>query len=146
MIEKLKPLNVMKLTFYSTPGHGYLRVPKSTFVKCGGDPNKISGFSGQDLTTLYLEEDCDAGYFLELLESKGIEFKIESKYVNSVSNTHNYEPKLFGCRLIDGERIVLYDDSVGTIKNVGSQILVEVGYMRYRLPKSNPYKYVKAVL
>jgi hypothetical protein len=136
----------MKLTFYSTPGHGYLRVPKSTFVNYGGDPNKISGFSGQDLTTLYLEEDCDAGYFLGLLESKGVQFKIEDKYVNSVSNTHNYEPKLFECRLIDGERIVLCDDSVGTIKNVGSQILVEVGYMKYRIPKSNPYKYIKAVI
>jgi hypothetical protein len=136
----------MKLTFYSTPGHGYLRVPKSTFVKCGGDPKEISGFSGQDLTTLYLEEDCDASYFLNLLESKGIEFKIESKYVNSVSVTHNYEPKLFGCRLMTGERIRLYNDSIGVIENVRGRILVEVNGTKYRLPKTNPYRYIKEVL
>lgn len=136
----------MKLTFYSTPGHGYLRVPKSTFVKYGGNPKEISGFSGQDLTTLYLEEDCDAGYFLNLLESKGIEFKIESKYVNSVSTTHNYEPKLFGCKLINGESVVLYDNSVGVIENVRGRILVEVSGNRYRLPKTNPYKYVKSLV
>jgi hypothetical protein len=123
-----------------------LRVPKSTFVKCGGDPNRISGFSGQDLTTLYLEEDCDAGYFLGLLESKGIQFKIEDKYVNSVSNTHNYEPKLFECRLIDGERILLHGDMIGIIQNMNGKILVNVGAMRYQLPKSNPYKYIKSTI
>jgi hypothetical protein len=40
----------------------------------------------------------------------------------------------------------LRDDSVGTIQNVSGQILVEVGAMRYRLPKANPYKYIKAVI
>jgi hypothetical protein len=136
----------MKLTFYSTPGHGYLRVPKSTFIKYGGNPNKISGFSGHDLTTLYLEEDCDAVYFFNLLESKGIRFQVQTKYVNSVSNTHNYDAGLFECRLSDGNQIVLHDNRVGTVKNVGNQILVEVGYMRYKLPKANPFKYIKSVL
>jgi hypothetical protein len=136
----------MKLTFYSTPGHGYLRVPKSVFVKCGGDPKEISGFSGHDTSTLYLEEDCDAGYFLDLLESKGIQFQIESKYVNSVSNTHNYDPQMFGCRLIGGEKVLLFNDSVGTIHNMSGKILAEVNGIRYRLPKANPFKYIKSVI
>lgn len=136
----------MKLTFYSTPGHGYLRVPKSTFTKCGGDPTEISRYSGHDLTTLYLEEDCDAGYFLNLLESKGIEFKIESKYVNSVSATHNYEPKLFDCKLGNGQKVVLHGDVVGIIRNTGGNFLVEIGVMRYSLPKTNPFKYIKELL
>lgn len=136
----------MKITFYETPGHGYYKVPKSTFIKCGGDPTKISGFSGHDLTSLYLEEDCDAEYFLNILESKGIQFKIDSKYVKSVSNTHNYEPELFGCKLGDGTKITLHDDSVGVIQIVKGKILVEVGTMRFLLPKSNPFKYVKSLV
>jgi hypothetical protein len=133
----------MKLTFYSTPGHGYLRVPKSTFVKCSGDPMKISGYSGHTPTTLFLEEDCDAGYFLNLLEGKGIDFEIDSKYVNSVAVTHNYNPKLFNCRLMDGERIILHDDRLGIIENFRGKILVEVSGTKYRLPKTNPYRYIK---
>ena len=136
----------MKLTFYSTPGHGYLRVPKSVFVKCGGDPTKISEFSGHDLSTLYLEEDCDAGYFLDLLESNDIDYEIESKYVNSVSNTHNYDPKLFGCKLVDGQAVLLHGEMVGIIQNMSGKLLVNVGVMRYQLPKSNPYKYIKSLL
>jgi hypothetical protein len=136
----------MKLTFYSTPGHGYLRVPKTTFIKVGGDPLKISGYSGHDINTLYLEEDSDAGYFLKLLESNGIKPSINSKYVNSVSNTHNYIPELFGCKLRTGEQVLLTNDQVGVIENSAGKILVNVSGARYRLPKTNPFKYVKSMV
>lgn len=136
----------MKLTFYSTPGHGYLRVPKSVFLKCGGDPNKISGYSGHTIDTLFLEEDSDATYFLGVLKARDIEYQISESYLNSVSVTHNYDSDLFHFKMETGDKIVLYDGRVGNINNVGKKTLVEVGAMRYKLPKSNPFKYIKDVV
>jgi hypothetical protein len=136
----------MNLTFYSTPSHGYLRVPKSTFIKVGGNPNEISGYSGIDLTTLYLEEDSDASYFMNLLESKGIEFKINCKYVNSVANTHNYNPNYFNFEAKTGDKVLLYDDSTATVNRINGILYVSDGIGKYKIPTSNPFKYIKSVI
>ncbi len=47
------------LTFYSTPGHGYLRVPRS-MIERSGIADCISQFSTFSARYAYLEEDCDA--------------------------------------------------------------------------------------
>jgi hypothetical protein len=136
----------MNLTFYSTPGHGYLSVSKSTFLKHGGDPEKISGYSGHTVTNLFLEEDCDAPYFLDLLDSKGVKYKVKIVYRNSVSPTHNYDPKLFHFRFNTGLKVKLHDDTVGVLESYTNRTLIHVGHMTYMLPTTNPFKYIKEVV
>lgn len=63
--------------FISDPGHGWLEVPV-TEVRASGA--KISPYSyrgrvkGEAMA--YLEEDCDAGKFLDIMKQKGFEIKI----------------------------------------------------------------------
>lgn len=84
----------MKFTFIETPGHGYLKVPKNFFLASGADPQKISSFSGQSKTLLYLEEDCDATYFIKFMkEQNDVEPELEFVYRESKNfPTHNYSP------------------------------------------------------
>jgi len=53
-----------RLKFYSDPGHGWLEVPHSLLVELGIAAD-ISSFSYVKGDLVYLEEDCDAGTFLE---------------------------------------------------------------------------------
>lgn len=133
----------MKLTFYSTPGHGYLRVPKSVFLKMGGNPEKITSYSGHDVNTLYLEEDCDATYFLDLLKLNNVTPVISSRHLNNFPVTHNYSPDTFFRKLNTGDVVKLHDNRVAVVHNEKHGILLEIGYVKYKLPITNPYKYIK---
>lgn len=69
----------MKLTFHEDCGHAWLEVPVETFLKA---PVNVSSFSYYEKHTrkLYLEEDCDAGDFLDAMQAKGIEIKFNNKH------------------------------------------------------------------
>lgn len=79
----------MKLTFYDTGRHGYLRVSLSLLKTLDCYP-KISGYSGKDARYAYLEEDCDASLFVEELKQKNIQFEVESIYNPNFNKTHNF--------------------------------------------------------
>lgn len=49
--------------FHSDPGHAWLAVKRKELVRLK-ILNQISGFSYQKGDTVYLEEDCDAGVFM----------------------------------------------------------------------------------
>lgn len=85
----------MTLTFIETPGHGYLKVSKTQFLKSGADKHKVSGYSGLGKSHLYLEEDCDASYFLNHLRNVGIKYTINEVWQERVNTTHNYNPYNF---------------------------------------------------
>jgi ribosomal protein L21E len=68
--------------FISTPGHGYLEVPLKD-IHSLGIADKISGCSYLGWDKAYLEEDCDAGVFIEALKATGVEFKSRTEYVDS---------------------------------------------------------------
>ena len=51
-------------TFYNDPGHGWLRVQRQELIDLG-IADKITPYSYQKDDLVYLEEDCDAGKFLE---------------------------------------------------------------------------------
>lgn len=138
----------MKFTFYSTPGHGYLRVPKSKFLEFGGDPEKISRYSGHDESTLYLEEDGDAIYFIDLLRENGIEPELKSVYKGTFAKTHNYDPSLFSFELREGENVKLCSNEYAKLGWMSGNILVArtTKGMVYKIPKTNPFKYITEVL
>lgn len=138
----------MKLTVYITPGHGYLRVPKSKFLEVGADPTKISSYSGHDETTLYLEEDCDAGYFLDFLDENDIPFELVNTYKDRWSITHNYDPALFDFKFKEGAKVKLCSNEIGTLGfiNGTKRAVRTVSGILYRIPKTNPFKYITEVL
>jgi len=53
-----------KYYFHSDPGHAWLAVKRKELVRLG-IVDQISGYSYQNGDTVYLEEDCDAGMFMD---------------------------------------------------------------------------------
>lgn len=61
---------------HSDPGHGWLAV-KLSEVKMLGIAHEISSYSYVKGKTVYLEEDCDAGKFINAMRAKGIEVEVK---------------------------------------------------------------------
>lgn len=79
----------MTLTFYSDPGHAWLKAPRELVERL---KVPVSTYSYIREGYLYLEEDCDAPALLEALEAHGIEVKIvESVAVKRYSKIRNYQ-------------------------------------------------------
>jgi hypothetical protein len=134
----------MKLTFISTPGHGYLIVPKKLIRKLGYPYQEISKCSGHDLKNVYLEEDCDATKFCDYLEDAGIEVQVKSIYREYFSIAGNFVPGYFNSALLPGEWIAL--DNGMPAKVVywqRSKIVVrDINGSLWSLPTSNPFRYL----
>lgn len=71
----------MRLNFISDPGHGWLVVDRKHVVELGIAP-EISPYSYQKGDIAYLEEDCDAGLYLQALKAKGITYTIAEQSLN----------------------------------------------------------------
>ena len=59
-----------RYTFHSDPSHGWIEVPVADLQELGVSLDKISNYSYVSNDTLFLEEDCDAGVFLEAFRAK----------------------------------------------------------------------------
>jgi hypothetical protein len=81
----------MRFKFYADPGHGWLAVKRKLLVEYGV-ADLISTYSYQRGATVYLEEDCDAGRFLEAFKARHGEFSydIETKCVDTRSPIRYY--------------------------------------------------------
>lgn len=75
--------------FYCDPGHAWLRVPCTELLFLGV-ANQISPCSYVRGGWAYLEEDRDAGIFLEAREAKG-EFQLEEVYFESDAPCREYD-------------------------------------------------------
>lgn len=69
-----KPCNPKTYDFISDPGHGWLKVPMMDLM-ASGVSNQISDFSYQTREFAFLEEDCDAGIFIEAEKARGVQIK-----------------------------------------------------------------------
>ena len=63
--------NVRVKMFHTDAGHGWLAV-KATELEEFGVADKISSYSYKSGDTVYLEEDCDAPYFIGAATSHGV--------------------------------------------------------------------------
>jgi len=54
-----------KYRFISDPGHAWLEVPRAELVALN-ILDKVSHYSYQNKDMVYLEEDCDAGLFMDV--------------------------------------------------------------------------------
>jgi hypothetical protein len=78
------------LTFYSDPGHAWLKAPRS-YLNTLGIAGEITEYSYQKGEYVYLEEDLDASTFLNAARSCGWEVKIkESNARERLSLIRNY--------------------------------------------------------
>lgn len=60
----------MKPTFYSDPGHAWLAVSRQELIDLG-ILHKVSQYSYQRGEKVYLEEDCDATLYVNLIYALG---------------------------------------------------------------------------
>ena len=78
------------LTFYTDPGHGWLKVSIADLERLGLDES-ISKYSYMRGDYAYLEEDCDASLFLTEAKSKGWVLTIKESNTNRQSKIRNYD-------------------------------------------------------
>jgi len=78
-------------TVLSDSGHGWLSVKRKEIVELGIS-DKISSFSYANGKSVYLEEDCDAGVYIDAQRERGVTVKFkngkwsERSYVRSFDN------------------------------------------------------------
>lgn len=90
----------IKRTFYSDPGHAWLCVSYAELVELGIH-DKISSWSyrsggkiyGNDL--VYLEEDRDAGIYINAVNKLGYTVEFVEKNNNQESPIRSYDPYYF---------------------------------------------------
>lgn len=66
-------------TFYSDSGHAWLKVPMSQVLALNLQ-DKITACSYTDGHHVYLEEDQDAGLFLDAIKMSDLDFELKDKY------------------------------------------------------------------
>lgn len=83
-------INSLNFNFYADPGHAWLAVKRAELLALGLTALSISSCSYQQGGMVYLEEDCDAGYFLAALKQAGRDCHITEKPSNRASKIRNF--------------------------------------------------------
>ena len=78
-----------KFAFYSDPGHGWLRVPRSELMRLG-IAHKITGYSYYRNGWAYLEEDCDASLFMKARAAEDRPISVVYRDSTKTSRIRNY--------------------------------------------------------
>lgn len=78
----------MKYNYHQDPGHGWIEVPLAE-IKALGIEGKISHFSYRRGDVAYLEEDLDAGYFVNAKGRDNVE--LVHKHVDHDHPIRNYD-------------------------------------------------------
>jgi len=76
--------------FYHDPAHGWLAVKFKDLCELG-ITDSISCFSYMRGQTAYLEQDSDAGKYLEAARERGLEIQIQDRQHHTVSPIRYYE-------------------------------------------------------
>jgi hypothetical protein len=133
-------------THIDTGSHGYYSVSKKD-IEYLGISDKISGFSGHTLNRVYLEEDCDAMLLYNRAEEMGVEVIRKCGFNLNFNIKHNYKPNLFGWVPLRGQDVMVGERKYTIADVTKSKLIVVDGIgTRYWITKSNPFKYIDAVL
>jgi hypothetical protein len=76
--------------YLNDPGHGWLSVKKKELVDLGIE-TKISNWSYMKGKSVYLEEDCDAGVYIEAQKERGVIIKVKCGVQSKLSPVRSYE-------------------------------------------------------
>lgn len=77
-------------TFFSDPGHGWLRITRDD-VNASGIADKVSSYSYQRGRWVYLEEDCDAALYIDALREKGVSIVFRGRCANNRSSIRSFD-------------------------------------------------------
>ena len=83
-------MNVVTRTFYSDPGHGWLKVGYDELVELGIQPD-ITQWSYRNGEDVFLEEDCDVGKYIVAMNRKGISINFDVSRSNGDSIIRSYD-------------------------------------------------------
>jgi hypothetical protein len=79
----------MKLTYFTDPGHGWVRVKRDVLGRMGIE-DRISQYSYQRGEYVYLEEDCDLTVLFKALELDGKKLELVERHTNRSSKIRSY--------------------------------------------------------
>ena len=91
-----KTLEFMKepINYICDPGHGWIAVPMEVIKELGIE-DKISSCSYKRKGIAYLEEDCDAGLFVDVVKRElalmGVELKFNQRHQDSESIIRTFD-------------------------------------------------------
>ncbi len=135
-------MKTIKVTHIDTGGHGYMSVSKKDFLEVC-TPLQITGYSGHNLTRMYLEEDQDASTFMDAAEQQGYKVEVKSSYNLKFNCTHNYKPNLFAYKPIVGQEIELSGNGWFKVTEVEEKrILVQGQGKRYQIMLPKLFEYI----
>jgi len=77
-------MNTKKLTFHADPSHGWLEVDFAD-LDALNITAQVSRYSYHSGSRAFLEEDCDAGLYLDAAKGQGWTVNITEKYTNGDS-------------------------------------------------------------
>lgn len=81
---------MLAINVYNDPGHAWAAV-KRKLLQDMGILSKISSYSYQRGSTVYLEEDCDLSLLIHELKTRGHEFRFIEKHTDKRSPIRSYE-------------------------------------------------------
>jgi hypothetical protein len=79
----------MKLTYFTDPGHGWVKVPRKLLERLS-IADKISSYSYSRGDSVYLEEDCDLGRLYNAATERGIKIDLVTRHTNRQSKIRSY--------------------------------------------------------
>jgi hypothetical protein len=79
----------MKLTYFTDPGHGWVKVPRKLLERLS-IADKISSYSYSRGDSVYLEEDCDLGRLYNATDKRGIKIDLVTRHTNRQSKIRSY--------------------------------------------------------
>ena len=75
---------LLRFAFYADPGHGWLEVPRELLHSLG-IADKITRYSYQRMSKVFLEEDCDFATFAQAMKAQGLSFDVVETHTNGDS-------------------------------------------------------------
>lgn len=79
----------ISIKVFADPGHAWARFPKAKLVSLG-IADKITHYSYQKGTNVFLEEDCDLSSLVTALKDRGYEIKFNESHTNRQSKIRSY--------------------------------------------------------
>ena len=136
----MKKENVIKVTFIDTASHGYYSVSKADITKLG-IAEKITGYSGLNLTRVYL----DAALLFNAAKEKGFEIDLKNSYNPKFNIRHNYKLSLFNWVPEVGDIVCIYKNEYRLNRILKTYFEIVKNGMPYKLSKRNPFEKVTEV-
>ena len=79
-------MKTQRMKFHTDPGHGWLEVSRAD-LDALGIANRITPYSFQKADRVYLEEDIDAGLYMETARAAGYRLTLDSN-----NHSNDYSP------------------------------------------------------